>query len=405
MDGLMPVLAAFAVLSGCQTQNRLVPPLDPIRPAAYIPLEESAATARSQAPESSLGQSTASGPKTGPFLEPPTAPARRPNKVLVLSGGGSYGAFTAGFLSGWTKSGTRPEFDVITGVSTGALIAPMAFIGPKHDDDIRRLYTGVKQKDVITMRSWATVPFRDAAASAAPLRRTVEAELSPESVAEIAAEHRRGRRLYIGTTNLDARRFVIWDIGAIAARGGPDARRLIVDILIASASVPGVFPPVEIQVEVDGKPYTELHVDGGVTSPLFIPVETLESMAKPGPAPEVYVIVAGKQYADPAAVKTRVLRVLGASAGVFYHGLQRAEVSRIYHSASRAGASVRVASLRQDFPITDTGIEFDQDSMNRLYAEGHAVGAGGPAWDPGPPERAPGDGTPIRTGNRFKSKP
>lgn len=399
---LMPILGALVALPGCQS-HRAVPPLDPVRPASYAPVEDRPPVARSQAPDPSK-VIPAGGIKPA-FLEPPTAPARRPEKVLVLSGGGSYGAYTAGFLSGWTKAGNRPEFDVVTGVSTGALIAPMAFLGPKHDGDVRRLYTEIKQKDVISMRPWATVPFRDAAASAAPLRRTVESELNPDTLAEIAAEHRKGRRLYIGTTNLDARRFVIWDIGAIASRGGDDARRLIVDILIASSSVPGVLPPVEIQVEVDGKPYSELHVDGGVTSPLFLPAEVYDAMAKPGPAPEVFVVVAGKQYADPAAVKSRVLKVLGASAGVFYHGLQRAEVSRVYHAAARTGAVVRVTSLRQEFPITDTGIEFDQESMGRLYAEGQTVGSGGPAWDPGPPERAPGDGTPIRTGTRFKTKP
>lgn len=403
MTLMIAYLAAFGGLPGCHTPHRAAPPLDPVKPGAWKPADDRP-VARSQSPNGPAVV-PAGGVRHTSHPDNAVAPPRRPQNVLVLSGGGSYGAYSAGFLNGWSKAGTRPEFDVVTGVSTGALIAPLAFLGKKHDDDVRRLYTEVTRKDVLTMRSWATVPFRDAAASAAPLRRTVEAELTPDAIAEIAAEHRKGRRLYVGTTNLDARRFVIWDIGAIANRG-PDARRLIVDLLIASSSVPGVFPPVEIDVEVDGKPYTELHVDGGVTAPLFLPAEVLESaVAKPDlPPVTVYAVVAGKLYADPSPVKSRVLKVLGASAGVFYHGMQRAEISRLYHAAVKAGIRFHLTALRQDFPITDTGIEFEQESMNRLFAEGDKVGSAGPAWNDGIPERAPGDGAPIRTGTKFRTK-
>ena len=147
------------------------------------------------------------------------APARRPRNVLALSGGGSYGAFTAGVLNGWSRTDKRPEFDVVTGVSTGALIAPFAFLGPKYDPEVKKAYTELRQKDVFALRSVATIPFRDAVASSSGLRRLVESAVTDEVVAVIAVEHKKGRRLYIGTTQLDTRKTVVWDVGAIAVPG------------------------------------------------------------------------------------------------------------------------------------------------------------------------------------------
>ena len=182
----------------------------------------------------------------------------------------------AGVLNGWTKSNARPEFDVVTGISTGALIAPMAFLGPRYDPLLKQFYTEVEKRDVLGRRSYVTIPFRDAAFTNAPLRRLVESGLTDETVKELAEEHGKGRRLYLGTTRLDTRSTVVWDIGAIATKGGADARRLITDIMVASAAIPGAFPPQPITVEEDGKKRTELHVDGGVTAPVFVPPSVLE---------------------------------------------------------------------------------------------------------------------------------
>ncbi|MGL6095336.1 MAG: patatin-like phospholipase family protein [Fimbriiglobus sp.] len=402
----------LAAGAGCKNSGRLVPPLDPLRPAAWFPADTPKTTARSQSPADLPPSPKDVPPPAGDLPPVEQAPVRRPQNILVLSGGGSYGAHTAGVLNGWTRSGTRPEFDVVTGISTGALIAPLAFLGSKNDAALRKLYTEVRTKDIFILRSMVTMPFRESLATATPLRKTVETTLTPDVLDEIAAEHRKGRRLLVGTTNLDARRFAVWDIGAIACKGGPDARKLIIDVLIASASVPGVFPPVPIEVEVDGKSYTELHADGGATAPLFVPMQVLEAAAPragggpvPPPPANLYAIVAGKFYADPAPVRARVLKVLGAAAGVYYYGHLRAEVANLYHAAVGAGVKFHVAAMRQDFPTTDSSIEFDPDAMNKLFTEGVRVGVAGPTWETEPPERVPGDGAPIRTGVKYRTVP
>jgi predicted acylesterase/phospholipase RssA len=333
---------------------------------------------------------------------------RRPRNILALSGGGAYGAYTAGVLNGWSKTDKRPEFDVVTGISTGALIAPMAFLGPKYDPELKRGYTEIHKRDVFAVRNWATIPFRDAVANNAPLRRMVEATLSDDVLAEIAAEHRKGRRLYIGTTVLETRRPVVWDVGAIAARGGPDARRQICDIMIASCSIPGVFPPVPIAVEMDGKPKTELHVDGGVTTSVFVPPQVLEAAAGkegkdlPGSGANVYVIVSGKYYPGPAPVKPRLVRVLRASGGALLHAQTRRDVANLYHMCKLAGVNFQAIALRQDFPADEAGLEFDQKVMAQLFAEGVKVGVDGPVWDATPPVRGPGEPDEIRSGVQIK---
>jgi predicted acylesterase/phospholipase RssA len=341
--------------------------------------------------------------------EPPAQPLRQPRNILALSGGGAYGAFTAGVLNGWTRSNNRPEFDVVTGVSTGALIAPMAFLGPQYDDEIKKFYTEIRQRDVFSIRAWATIPFRDAVATSAPLRRVIAAGITDDVVAAIAAEHRKGRRLYVATTHLGSRRTVVWDLGAIAARGGPDARKQLCDILLASCSIPGVLPPVPLAVDTDGKTHTELHVDGGVTTSVFIPPQVLEA-ARPSAdrpvltPPNLYVIVAGKYYPESAPVRPRVFRVLKASGGALLHAQARRDLSNLYHMAKLTGVGYHSVALPASSLIRDAAMDFDQAVMSRLYAEGVKVGVAGPVWDTAPPERGAGETDDIRTGAHLRRK-
>lgn len=412
------------ITTGCLSREgkRLVPPLDPLNPGAWLPVDDSIppAPVESEATSSNIvARSQApSGPEAKPSRQSPLvrqvaahreSAARPVRNVLALSGGGSYGAFSAGVLHGWSRSGKRPEFDVITGISTGALIAPLVMLGEDGEEPLRRLYTEIRTRDVFVRRSLVTVPFRDAAANAAPLRRIIESTMTPDFVEALAREHRRGRRLYIGTTNLDARRFAVWDIGAIANRNDIDSRKLIVDLLLASCSVPGVFPPVPIDVEVDGKRYTEIHVDGGVTAPLFVPTAVIEAAkdqkTKAGVAPNVYAIVASKLHADPAPVRPRVLKVLGAAANVYFNEHTRAELANLYHASRLAELNFQFVCIRQDYEISETAIEFDPEEMTRMFTEGARIGMSGPKWSVDPPERAPGDSSPIRTGTRFRSRP
>ena len=330
-------------------------------------------------------------------------PARKPASVLALSGGGSYGAFTAGVLNGWSRTGQRPEFDVVTGISTGALIAPMAFLGPRFDAQLKQFYTEVERRDVLGKRAYVTVPFRDAAFTNAPLRKLVEGGLTDEVVVELAAEHAKGRRLYIGTTRLDTRSTVVWDIGAIAEKGGPDARKLIADVMVASAAIPGAFPPQPIVVEEDGKKRTELHVDGGVTAPVFMPPTVLQAG---GAGCDLWVVVAGKPFPEAEAVRPRVFRVLTASGGALLRAHTRREVSNLYNLATISGVRFHIANVPQDLAVTDGGFDFDTKDMNALYVAGVKIGLEPAGWKDRPAEIAPGEAPgDIRTGSKVEKRP
>ena len=291
------LVMGLAVMAGCQ-QSRQVP----FQPPFARPL------ASADSPVVPSGVVLAGGPLT------PDPGLRPPKQVLALSSGGLYGAYSAGFLCGWTKTGTRPEFDVVTGVSTGALAAPFAFLGTEFDSRLQQLYTGVRAEDVFRVRNWMTIPFSDAVASSAPLRDLIDSQINQALMDRLAAEHRKGRRLYIGTTNLDTRRLVIWDMGAIASLPSPDGCRLFRDVILASCSVPGMLPPVMFNVEVDGRPATEMHADGGVASQIFVPSHIFRAAAErmptgtpvvPGATGNLYAVVAGKLFPDAAPVKGR----------------------------------------------------------------------------------------------------
>ena len=356
-------------------------------------------TAQNNQPE--LPTLVPAGMTLGGPLDPD--PGMRPPKhVLALSSGGLYGAYSTGFLAGWTASGTRPEFDVVTGVSTGALVAPLAFLGPEFDDRLQRLYTGVRAEDVFRIRAWVAIPFTDAVASSAPLRRLIETEVDRGMLDRIAAEHKRGRRLYVATTNLDTRRLVVWDMGAIACLPPQEGSKLFRDVLLASASVPGMLPPVSFRVEVDGHMMTELHADGGVSSQIFVPSVVFRTAAGanpagcpvlPGAGGNLYAVVAGKLYPDAGPVRHRVLPILGATTSTILYSHCRAELMSLYGQARLAGMRYHLTSLRQDTLVKiDTNMCIDQAEMTRLYAEGVKDGVAGPTWRYAPPEVWPTEG-------------
>lgn len=387
----------LAILAGCQSDSRRVPfrppfarPLAPADAAPVVP------------PGVTLG---------GPVVL--DAGLRPPRHVLALSGGGLYGAYSAGFLSGWTKTGMRPEFDVVTGVSTGSLAAPFAFLGPEFDDRLQQLYTGVRAEDVFRVRSWVTIPFKDAVASSSPLQELIDSQINQDLMARVAAEHRKGRRLYIGTTNLDTRRMVVWDMGAIASLPCPNGCRLFRDVILASCSVPGMLPPVMFNVVVDGQQYTEMHVDGGVSSQIFIPSHVFRAAAKdmplnrptmPGATGNVYAVVAGKLYPDASPIRQRVLPILGATTQSLMYAHCRAELMSLYGQSQMAGMQYHLTALSQDVIVNaETLISIDQKEMTKLCVEGTKNGLAGPAWRYGPPDISPGDGDYVRGGLQLKS--
>lgn len=403
-SGRFLTLIFALLLAGCHPPKRPIP-FTPPHAAALAPVDDPCDPLATP-----MDAAMARMPDTGPFDACPSkaCPMRRPKNVIAFSGGGAYGAYSAGFMAGWSQTGTRPEFDVVTGISTGALVAPLVFLGPEYDSRLGRLYTGIQAADIFRIHTWVAIPFRDSVATSAPLRELIESQISPALLEMIAAEHRKGRRLYVGTTNLDTKRLVIWDLGAIACRGCPDGCRLFRDVLLASCSVPGMLPPVRFDLEVDGKQVTEMHADGGATAQLFMPSHVFALAAAPGPDKEkaepatMYAVVAGKLYADATPVKAKILPVLGSSATALIYSYCRADASNLYGQARAAGMKYHLTALPATFKTLDTSVDFDPRRMQQLFDEGMCQGNAGPAWRSGPQSLSPGDGDFIRNGTKLK---
>jgi hypothetical protein len=307
---------------------------------------------------------------------------------LALSGGGQDGAFGAGLLNGWTQSGTRPEFEVVTGISTGALIAPFAFLGPEWDDELKEAYTTMTTDRVLIPAILKGLTGGLALADSGPFRRTIENFATEEMFRLIAAEHRRGRGLFIGTSALDAGRPVVWNIGAIANSGVPGALELFHDIILASASIPGAFPPVAIAVEVDGKQYSELHVDGGVTAQVFaypaqIDVRDIDRLMPTGFERTVYVIRNTGVRRHYENVRPRLLALARRSIGVLisYQGI--GDLYRISANARRDGIDFKLASIPESWDM-EPEETFDQEYMTALFALGERIGREGIPWRESP---------------------
>lgn len=340
-------------------------------------------------------------PTTGPATL--TRPTR---KALVLSGGGAHGAFAVGFLNGWSEVGTRPEFDVVTGVSTGALIAPFAFLGPAYDDRLKGIYMTTRDGDVYRRRPLAMIPWVDSLANPAPLRKRIAAEATDDFLDRVAAEHRKGRRLYVATTDLDTKRQVVWDLGAIAASGGPDRQRLFCDVILASCSVPGVFPPVPIDVEIDGKRHTELHVDGGVSANAFLPASALGvdgtgAVASRGDRCEVYVIISNQLSPARTVVTRRLLPVSEEALSGVLAAQLRDDLLKLYLLCRYTDAGYHMAAIPDDVPVEGNTLVFDAAKMGRLHSAGREAGLKG-LWAKVPPGLAPNEQPIPREGRQLK---
>ena len=311
-----------------------------------------------------------------------------PAYFLGVSGGSDNGAFGAGLLVGWSDAGTRPEFKLVTGISTGALIAPFAFLGSKYDPQLRAVYTDVKPADIYEERSILNAVFNDAFADTSPLYGIISRYVNDDMLAAIAQAYGEGRLLLIGTTNLDEGRPVIWNIGAIAASGKPGAIDLIRKILLASASIPGGFPPVLIDVEVDGQRYQEMHVDGGATVQMFLypPSIGLRIDLKKEYARERHAYLIRNARLDPewASVDRQLLPIAGRaiSTMIYYSGYN--DALRIYATSRRDGVDYNLAYIGADFTV-EHKVSFDQPYMRALFDYAYQKARAGYPWSKAPP--------------------
>ena len=308
---------------------------------------------------------------------------------LAISGGGADGAFGAGVLAGWTARGDRPEFDVVTGVSTGALTAPFAFLGPRYDEALKAVFTESTTKDIAIAQPVRGLIAGDSLASNAPLARVVAHYVTPAFLAEIAAEYNKGRRLLIGTTNLDAQRPVVWDMGKIAALGTPESLALFRKVLLASAAIPAVFPPGFVTVAANGAVYEEMHVDGGATREVF--VLPTQFMAKKvdatlgiNPTRRVYIIRNGRVDPEWKAVKARTLSIAGRSISTLIKNQGIGDLYELYIFSKKNGIDFNLVYIPGNFPDTSTQA-FDPVYMTKLFDVGFNIGQNGGPWQKVPP--------------------
>lgn len=310
---------------------------------------------------------------------------------LALSGGGANGAFGAGFLCGWTASGTRPNFRIVTGISTGSLIAPIAFAGSAYDDKLRA-YTTVKTKDILEVRwIFGIVPLLigESYADTKPLAKLISQTVDDEVYKAVAREHAKGRRLYVGTTNMDAQRFTVWDMGAIASSGHPDSKALFYKVLLASASIPGAFPPQYFNVEVDGRKYDEMHSDGGVVTEVFGYGMSLfhDSNVAGRLPPEIchmYVIRNGKLATESQQVPRKTLKIIARSLDTLMKAHSWEDIFRLYFVAQMDKVEFNYVSIPDSYVASGKEM-FDPVEMKRLFDTGYEMAKSGYKWNKVPP--------------------
>lgn len=301
----------------------------------------------------------------------------REHHYLAISGGGADGAYGAGVLVGWSKLGTRPQFTMVTGVSTGALTAPFAFLGSDYDQQLKTLYTSLDSSGIFFRRSIFAILRGDSVADNTPLSNMLNEHITDQLIEAIAHEYNRGRSLHIATTNLDAGRPVIWNIGRIANTGHPEAGSLIRQILLASAAIPGIFPPSYIRVQgPDGRTYDEMHVDGGTSAQMFLYpsntdwAEVLKILDVKG-TPTAYLIRNSRINPEFTPVRARVADIAGRSVESLIRTQGIGDIYRIAAITQRDGVAVELTAIPSDAP-RDPGKEvFDPGYMSALFDFGY----------------------------------
>jgi predicted patatin/cPLA2 family phospholipase len=324
-----------------------------------------------------------------PMTEDPFAPEGPGWGGLVISGGGDAGAYGAGLLYGWTEHGDRPRFRIVTGVSTGALIAPFAFLGPRYDASLR-IYTRVSANDVMRRRPIFDWLRFDSMSDTTPLQTRIEQWINDRVIRDVAAEHAKGRRLYIQTVNLDAQRPVIWDMGAIAASDHPNAKALFRQVIIASASIPGAFAPQYIPVQANGRNYDEMHVDGGVVSQMLMSTLPIDfaalrrEMTTQPKRPRIYVVRNGLIRPERSAISPKLVPIVGRAIATLIKAQGTTELKLMYHEARAAEIDFYLSYIPDEYArkVTD---EFDMSEMRKMFEIGKQRGRSGTAWRRSPP--------------------
>lgn len=366
--GLLGLVMAL-VLSACGTLDRPVGPLritDGTLIKAADPRIRANDSARLQAFTQEIGGRLRSD---------------HPTTMLALSGGGANGAYGAGVLVGWSNHGDRPRFDVVTGVSTGALAAPFAYLGPEWDDELQQAYTSGAADNILSWRSFAAF-LNPSLFSSKVLRDLVDQNVTPELMAAVARENATGRKLLVATTDLDSEETVIWDMGLLAAQGDDNARELFKEVLVASASIPGVFPPVLIAgLQSNNEVALEMHVDGGVNTPFLAIPEDLMLWTRPdnqGRVGALYVIVNGQVGRNDGITPGRISGILARTYDSMSKASLRIHLAVTAAFAQRNGLDMSLSAIPDN--VSASSLKFDQETMTAMFDLGRKRGRTADAW-------------------------
>jgi len=368
LQRLLPVLLLVAgLLGGCVTLPR----------ASFSAAEQAAASP----PRFEHVRYRQDDPALAEMLAATLRPnARGAVNVLAISGGGANGAFGAGLLYGWGRTGGRPQFQLVTGVSAGALAAPFAFLGPEWNERLRQSYAGSGVHHLLKARG-LMILLTPGLFHKAPLSDLVHAYVTDDLLRAVAVEQAKGRRLLVATTNLDTEELIVWDMGAIAAHGGPEARELFAQVLTASATVPGVFAPTMIEVEAGGRRFAEMHVDGQTDSAFFaIPLAWFLGSGAPDAHDDhhLFILVNGRLDGEFAVTPRATIPIIKRTVDTVTKASLRTAILSTLEFCRRNGCGLSVAAMPSS--ETDDPMDFGAAHIQRLFAAGQAAGEGGRAW-------------------------
>jgi hypothetical protein len=382
--------------SACPTGNpALLPPVASDGEAFYPSTDKAAADSLA----ASLGT-----------LSEPIPAGSRPLEVLAVSGGIAGAPFTAGVLVGWTQSGTRPTFDQVTGISSGALIGAYAFLGPKYDPNLQQLVLRLGTSDLIKLRPLPSLIRDGAFGSAEPTERLIRTEINDCFLADLRQAHAEGRRFFVGTMNMETKQLVTWDVGAIASSGRPDADDLVRKLLLAAVSWPGLVPPVEFDVELNGHVCREQQCDGGSACMAFVRFGPQPGWPEPDAPPRpgwlagsnLYVLTSRKLYCDPAPVPRRALARVMASTAAIFEALTRADLWRLYSFCAASGMRFHLLAVPQDHQAEPQSMAaLYPREARQLFEAGYQRGGSGSPWRRSPPGVEPGEEAIPRDGSHI----
>lgn len=384
------LIAIVLILSGCSTLPRNALPLDKADRAEPLGMSDVRAPSGSISPHLQADIIASLAQEMPGYFEDENG--QRRYNALALSGGGSHGAFGAGFLIGATEAGLRPRFKLITGISTGALIAPFAFLGPDYDDQLKEAFTSINTRNIMEINSLAGIVSGESFAKTGPLANLIEKYFNEAFLQAVAAAHNQGRRLYIGTTNLDTQRLIVWNMGLIANSDSPYALELFQKVVLASASIPAAFPPVMIKVKADGQIYDELHVDGGTRTQVFFYGGTLDLQAAARAAGfadssylgNIYIIRNGHLSPEPEIIERKLMDITGRAVNTMIKSAAVSDLYRIYAFAQRENINFHYIDIPDDLVVVEEEA-FDPVAMNAMFDAGYKLGLSADPWEKAPP--------------------